>query len=519
MSLSRPVSGYAGLFALLALAGCGQGETVINAPTPGVDVRAYDVRIRLDPVSLYLSARARLTVFHTAEANTLDLQLGEAMRIRRILVNEDSVGFERQGDRLRIPLPEGDSVRVDIIYYGRVDEGLHRGDAGGQTVTFSQAWPQHGSGWLPGVHHPSDPARFNLHLIVPKDYDVVASGVYVSARIRPDNTWKRYNFSLDADAPAYTFAFAIADSFVVVEDSTDSGLAIRHHILPDDARSAARLARTPQVLEALEAILGPYPYAAYSTVEIPMGHAGMENAATSFLSADLYAPSSSGRNTLEEVNIHEAAHQWFGNDVVPADWRDLWLAEGFATYLTTVVYEQMDGPEVAQEHRARMAQLGRRDARRRLVPEQYDDPENLLSATVYQKGGCVLHLLRLTLGDDVFFAALRRLVRDYAGRPLSTEALRMLLEEESGRDLDDFFAYWVYGTRIPELRTSWDRSAQRLTWRIEGDAGTLDGVPVELLIQQDGYTEVVNALDEEAVLPGADKPRVLPIGVLMDVRD
>ena len=519
MILSRPVSGYAGLFALLLLAGCGQGETATDAPTPGIDVRAYDVRIRLDPVSLHLSARVRLTIFHTAEASTLNLQLSEAMRVHRIFVDEDRVRFERQGDRLRIPLPEGDSALVDIIYSGRVDEGLHRGDAGGQTVTFSQAWPQHGAGWLPGVHHPSDPARFDLHLIVPKDYDVAASGVFESAGIRPDSMWKRHIFSLGADAPTYTFAFAIADSFVVVEDSTDSGLAIRHYILPDNASSVAGLARTPEVLEALEAILGPYPYAAYSTVEIPMRYAGMENAAASFLSTDLYTASAGGRNALEEVNVHEAAHQWFGNDVVPADWRDLWLAEGFATYLTTVVYEQMDGREVAQERRARMAQLGRRDARRRLVPEQYNDPEDLLSATVYKKGGCVLHLLRLTLGDDVFFAALRRLVRDYADRPLSTGALRILLEEESARDLDGFFAYWVYGTRIPELRTAWDRSARRLTWRIEGDGGTLDGVLVELLIQQDGHTEVVNLLDGEAILPGADKPQILPVGVLMDVRD
>ena len=98
------------LVCLLLLAGCGQGETATDAPTPGIDVRAYDVRIRLDPVSLYLSARAGLTVFHTAEANKLNFQLSEAMQIRQIRVNKELVRFERQGYRLRIPLQAG-SVR------------------------------------------------------------------------------------------------------------------------------------------------------------------------------------------------------------------------------------------------------------------------------------------------------------------------------------------------------------------------------------------------------------------------
>ncbi len=508
-----------GLFAALVLAGCGGENHVVPSPSPGVDVVSYDARIRLDPVSTYLLGRVRLNVRHPNRLGTLELELHSSMSVERVAVNEERVAFRRIGDRLIIPLPHQDSSLVEITYDGYASDGIIKAEGAGQTVVFSESWPRHGAGWLVGAHHPSDPALFTLNLIVPERYAVAASGQLARERVRTDSAWSSHIFALDASAPTYTFAFAVADSFVVVDDETASGIEIRHHVLASDAARATLLDRTPAILDTLQSILGPYPYASYGTVEVPMDYAGMENAAASFLSSDLYTASSREHNLLEEVNVHEAAHQWFGNDVVPADWADLWLAEGFATYLATVVYERMDGPEVAREQRATMAQLGRRDSRRRLVPESYDDPEDLLSATVYQKGGSVLHLLRLSLGEDVFFSVLRRITRDFADRPLSTDALQTLLEEASRRDLDRFFSFWVYGEQIPTLHTDWEGSARRISWRIDGDEGTLDNVPVELLIQQAGRTLVVNALDGEVVLSGSEEPRIRPVGVLMDVRD
>lgn len=511
--------GCVGLFALILLAGCGGGNSEVQTPAPGVDVVSYNARIRLDPVTQYILGKVRLEVLHPDSLRTLELELHSVMLVERVSVNDERVRFRRDGSQLIVPLPSGDSTSVEVTYKGYVFDGVITAEGAGQAVTFSQSWPRRGAGWLVGVHHPSDPARFTLNLIVPNRYSVAASGQPAPTHPRSDSSWTRHTFTLQADAPTYTFAFAVADSFVVVEDETASGIEIRHHLLTSDAGRAALLDRTPAILDTLASMLGPYPYETYATVEVPMSYAGMENAAASFLSADLYRGLAGERNALEQVNVHEAAHQWFGNDVVPADWADLWLAEGFATYLTTVVYERMDGPEVAREQRARMAQLGRQDARRRLVPERYDDPEALLSATVYQKGGTVLHLLRLALGDEAFFSALRRLARDFADQPLSTDDLQMLLEEESGVDLDGIFSFWVHGTQIPTIHTEWDSANRRLSWRIDGDEGTLENLPVELLIRQQGRTLVARALEGELVLPGSDKPRVLPIGVLMDVRD
>ncbi len=519
MTVRRWAWGCFGLLALILLAGCGGKNSTPSTPEPGVDILSYDVSVRLDPVTMYIHAKTSLTVRHPDTLGVLELSLHSDFFLLAIDVNGETAEYERSGNRLQVALPRSDSSFVEIGYQGFAREGILRAEGAGQHVTFSQSWPEHGAGWMAGVHHPSDPAKFSLQLIVPKEYSVAASGQLRRDRLRPDSTWMTYLFDLPADAPTYTFAFAVAESFAVVQDVTASGVPIQHHVLAADISQGSRLNRTAAIIDTLEALLGPYPYAMYSTVEVPMRYAGMENASASFLSSDLYMESGGSRNTLEEVNIHEAVHQWFGNDVVPSDWAHLWLAEGFATYLTTVVYERLDGPVVGEEHLARMAQLGSRDARRRLVPEHYGDPEEILSPTVYQKGGCVLHLLRRTLGDGVFFDSLRRLAIDYADRPLSTNGLQTLLEEEAGINLDNFFAYWVYGTTIPTIRTTWDRSARRLSWRIDGDDGTLRDVSIELLVLQDNHVQTVNVLDGDVVLPSSDAPQIRPVGVLMDVRD
>jgi aminopeptidase N len=501
---------HAGTLALLALAACREAEPP-PVPTPGVDVRRYDLALRFDPATFEAAGRAHLTVLHPGASGPLALGLDDAMTVTAVRVDGRPVRFERADDGLFVPLGREDSSRVEVAYRGRVEEGIYRGEAAGQTVVYAESWPARGAGWLPAVHHPSDPARFTLHLEVPARYDVVASGT--AAGVTGAGGWRRHAFRLDADAPVYTFAFAIADSFAVVTDSAAS-VPVRHALL--EPEKAPLLARTGLVLDTLAVLLGPYPYAAYTTVQVPMTFAGMENAAAPFLDADLYRAGGS-LNAVEAVNVHEAVHQWFGNDVVPADWRDLWLAEGFATYLTTVVYERLGGEAEAMRRRLQMARLPVHDARRPLVPERYSAPEDLLTPTVYQKGSSVLHLLRLTLGDAAFFRALRRLTAEYAERPLSTDVLRGVLESESGADLTPFFRYWVYGERIPTLHTTWDASARRLAWRVEGDAGTLEGVPFALLVRQAGREVFVKATEGGVTLPNAEPPEVFPVGILLDV--
>ena len=508
--------------ALGACSGGPAGSDGVDAPPPqpGVDVREVRAEIELDPATLAITAVATLDVAVPDTLAALALGLDDAITVQSVTVGGAEAPFRRDGDALLVSLPgSASAARVTVRYSGTPAAGLYADDAAGQRVVYTDGWPDRTAGWLPAVHHPSDPARLDLTLDVPAAFEVVASGRAVSDEVADGR--RRARFVLAQDAPAYTFAFAVGDFAVTDLGTFDlpgrAPVAIRHAVLAGEA-GASGLRRTPQILAALSDLLGPYPYDTYATVQVPMAYAGMENAAAPFLRADLYSARAEGRNPVEEVNVHEVAHQWWGNAVVPADWRDLWLAEGAATYLTTETYARLDGPDAGRRHLTLMArQIGPEDAARRLRPDALADPADVLSPTVYQKGGAVFHLLRLTLGDDVFFGALRQIGRDFSDRPLSTDAFRQSLEAASGRDLGPLFDRWVTGEGIPTLRTRWDRATRTLSWSVEGDDGTLDGVPFELYVRQGEQSWFVPATDGVFSPPGDGRPDVEPVGVLLTV--
>ena len=491
----------------LVLAACGGAGDGVDAPPPqpGVDVREVRAEVWLDPDAMRIRARATLDVHHPDTLATLVLGLDDALDVQAVGVGGRAVRFRQDGDALLVPLGGGRQSEVTVVYGGAPATGLYAGEWAGRRVVYTDGWPDRTAGWLPAVHHPSDPARLALTLDVPLGLDVVASGRRLGEAVARDR--RRARFALDGDAPVYTFAFAAGDFETV---RVRGGPApVRHHVLPGEAARAPR--RTAQALDTLAALFGPYPYAGYATVQVPMQYAGMENAAAPFLRADLYDGTSA-----DDVDLHELVHQWWGNAVVPADWRDLWLSEGPATYLTADLVRRLDGEDAGRRRLVQMArQIGPADAARRLVPTALDDPADVLSPTVYTKGGAVLHLLRLVLGDAAFWRALRQIQTDHADRPLSTSAFHQALEESSGRDLDALFGYWVRGEGVPTLQTAWDPAARTLSWRVTGDGGTLRGVPFELYVRQGGVERFVPAAAGRVRLPGRAAPTVEPVGILL----
>ena len=130
------------------------------------------------------------------------------------------------------------------------------------------------------------------------------------------------------------------------------------------------------------------------------------------------------------------------------DWRHFWLNEGFATFMAAAYEERRFGPEAYRRQieraRQRYEDVRLKDGDKALVFANWDRPTTNDRTVVYQKGAYVLHLLRQQLGDDVFWAGIRRYTTAHAGRSVTTEEFQQSMEESSGMSLGSFFEKWVY---------------------------------------------------------------------------
>ncbi|MEM9666101.1 MAG: M1 family aminopeptidase [Bacteroidota bacterium] len=512
-----------GLLSVLAfLGGCrpaGEAPTleageIPPPPQASVDVQHYAVEVTLPDleVPLRLQGRVALTVEHGA-LPALRLDAAPGLRVDTAQVNGAQVTPRREGAHLWIPLPSyppGTYVdTVYVAYQGAVDEGLYRAPYADQAIVYTDAWPLRARGWLPAVHHPSDPATLSLHLDLPDGVEAVATGTPVDTTRTSGRV--RYRWQLSASAPTYTYAFAVAEDFQEQTFEADN-LLVRHYAL-DQAR--VDTLDTEAMLAFFTQRIGPYAFGRYETVQVPIPWLGMEQAATSFINAEAL---SQGR--ARETLVHELVHQWFGNRVTLADWSDLWLSEGFATYLTTLYIEAADGRDAARRRWVQLAAYGptRQATHTALVPADPVDPVAHLTWVPYEKGAAVLHLLRLTLGEAAFDRLLRTTYETYAGQALSTSAFQQLAEAEAGRSLATLFGVWVYGQDVPVLRAVWSTAERRLDWSVVGDAGTLDDLPWELEVTQGQRRLYVPASAGHVVLPGSAPPEVRPVGILLDVQ-
>lgn len=395
------------------------------APDRVFDMQSLALDLTVDPVKHAIAGSATWTVKRLSEG---DLVL-DAVALQISSVTVDGVAVTARIESATIHIPMGSAAvpqTVRITYSATPRCGLHfrAPPMDRYAEVFSQGEKDDNRYWFPGWDHPNDRFAYSGTFHVPEGWVPVTNS--------------------GPDVANYLVMFA-AGPYVETAG-------------PGSAVFAAPGARVDGVQRDLPAMFAhfaertgtPYPWSTYRQVMVQRFlYGGMENtSATVEAEWMVYGPDSTRSPAIERIVSHELAHQWFGDLMTCRDWRELWLNEGFAEFMEAEWHGHQRGPWFyANGMRNRFHGSLATEA----LAGRYFVPDTGENHNVYHKGASVLQMLRVMLGEDTFWAGIRRYVSDNAHKTVESDDFRAAMEEASGLELGWFFQQWVELPYIPSL--------------------------------------------------------------------
>ncbi|CAM3603069.1 M1 family metallopeptidase [Nocardioides zeicaulis] len=415
----------------------------------GIDVTAYRIDNRYDLAKKRLAGSTTVELTATEDLHSFSLDF--LLRVSRVQVDGADASYTKTdgGHELRItpatPLVAGTSHDVEVTYADKPSRYSYAGESNwlassSEVVAMNE--PHMAPWWFPANDHPSDKAIVDVRTTVPHGREVISNGELKGRDVgKRTTTW---HWRADEPMAPYLAFFAAGD-FAVAKGKHD-GLpwlvAVSQALPGADQRASMRLMRkTPRVISGLEKDLGAYPFSVVGglTTSLDVGFA-LENQ-----TRPTY-PAVGGNAT--SLIVHELAHQWFGDDIAVQSWRDIWLNEGFATFMEWRWTEQHDGRSAAATLKDYYASM---DADSSFWKVQVADPgaDKVFDSAVYGRGSMALQALRNRVGDATFWKIIRTWIREQRGGNGSNEEFEATATRVSGVDLSGFFTAWLHTPSKP----------------------------------------------------------------------
>jgi len=424
---------------------------------PSLDVLAYELALAWSPERRELAGTATLTIRAAAAVRDLALDFSAAYAVESATVNGSSVTTSRRGNDLVVAASLAQDARATLVvrYRGtprtvpmrsqRVDfpEGVGlRPAADGEAWTMQE--PYGASTWYPANDQPSDEAVYDVSVTVPTGLAAVAHGHLVAVTRGPAGDTYRWQ----ATDPLATYVATLAvGRYTRVTDTGPGSVPITYWVRTGkDESLLPTLRRSPDLLAWLERHFGPYPFPAAGVVIVDSLSA-METQEMVTYGARLARPGRDGPALMEEILLHEYAHQWFGDAVTPTDWRGMWLNEGFALYAQWLWAVDVRGQSDAEW--ARQARTGDQNSRPVAGPPGNPHPDHFGETNVYYGPALMLREVHRALGDDKFFAMARDWVQRQRNRPVDRAAFVRFLNRHTGRDFTALVNRWLDSATTP----------------------------------------------------------------------
>ncbi len=461
----------------LAEAEAGQAQSLLNfrssAFTENYDITYQRMEWTVDPATRYISGTVT-TYFEPLTQPFPSIAFDMAGELDVLAVryrgNELSTfSHLKAEDRLEIllePFFQGNPGQIDSISvqyegvppttgFGSFVQSSHQGIP----IIWTLSEPYGAKDWWPCKMSLNDKIdSIDVQVTTPLPYRVASNGLLAAESPNGDSTttfhWRHRH-------PIVTYLIAIAvteyevfSDFVPVPDGPD--IEVLNYVYAEDLDEAiSRLDATVGIMEFFNQRFGLYPFAdeKYGHAQFGFG-GGMEHQTMSFMGGFSHS-----------LQAHELAHQWFGDKVTLGSWQDIWLNEGFATYLDGLTYETGLYPTDWRSWLAgKIASVTSRPDGSVFVYDTTNVARIFSGRLSYNKGAMLLHMLRWKLGDDDFFQAVRNYVDDpaLAFGFARTADLQRHLEAQSGQKLDEFFEDWLYGEGYPSYTVQWKAGSDQV---------------------------------------------------------
>jgi aminopeptidase N len=423
-----------------------------KAGNGGYDVSGYDLDVAYEPKTDKLTGTAIITAVAVQDLARFNLDFKD-LAVDSATVDGTAAETTSADEELVVTpakgIVKGATFVVKIAYSGVPqpyrEPGLgeigflHTDDG---AIAIGE--PQVAASWYPVNDHPRDKATYTIKVTAPDGLAALSNGALQGKKSSAGKT----TWTWVETKPMASYLATVVIGKYRVKESTHDGMPV---VTAVDSRLStqvdAQLARSGEVVDFLESRFGPYPFDALGGIAIsdPRVRFALENQTRPIYSSAFFT----GGDAMWVI-VHELAHQWFGDSVSVNDWKEIWLNEGFATYAEWL-WSEAKGTRTAQA--AFDGYYAQTSSSIWSVPPGDPGADDLFGSSVYNRGGMVLHALRIAVGDTAFFTILKNWAAEKANGNATTPEFVALAERVSGKQLDSLFQAWVYGKKRPPRPT------------------------------------------------------------------
>jgi aminopeptidase N len=478
---------------------------------PNIDVNYYglDLEITTNPTMVMGAATIKFTPIANG-VSSYQLDLHSNFLIDSVMLNGSEVNFTHQNNRITIPANTGAEAlksQFATIYYrgvpptGVIEEGIffENQPNSNNPVVYTLSEPYGAISWFPCNDNPEDKAdSCDVNITMDNFFIPVSNGKFLGAEDVGKNR-KKHKWSHKYPISHYLISIA-ATNYTFKQTTWSYGDSINMDVVDYlYQRSASNptvieeLKRTNQMLDIFSNHFGVYPF-----YKEKYGHAmfnfggGMEHQTIS---------SMGGFN--ETLIAHELAHQWYGNKVTCKTWQDIWVNEGFATYLEAIYLEDTYGKSRYNADMDQNMGLAKQAKGTIFVQNTNSINEIFNFQRTYAKGAVVLHMLRGVMGDEIFFKFMKEYANgEFSFGAASIDDVKKVAQQVSGLDLTDFFEQWLFKDGYPSYDISYSiankSAAISINQKTVNGSTPLFKMPMQIeVVFQDGSSEIQRILIDQ----------------------